>query len=360
MFHNTAAIGTHFLCALNENGHVVFRGKWHRDKKIKCTKKGKNSTKIITNECFISISATTNSCLFLRGDGIVFCFGNNFDGHLGVHTNGQITIPQEIPNLPQIKKILCSPPNTSFLIDSIGNVWTCGLGDGFSNGFSTRKFTFEIIPNLPPIKCVDSHRCSTLFLDFEGNVWKCCERTRSVVQITDLPCIIDIAAGIYGNFFLDENFEIWSEMNGLENLSKNCDCLKKIESIYCIKDTVIAKDFDNNCWVDKYKFWQALGYPQVSPEDFESECKVRSHVKLDLPEPITRIYVGNLNAQQVLFLSYSGTLYGIGDNSNFCLIPWSTIHSTSKYVNNAVNISFPKVLIPDLIIFGNSAKSARK
>ena len=317
--------------------------------------KAQKKAKIVRNNYkrFISVSATANSCLFLREDGMVFCLGDNFDGHLGVHTNGLITILQEIPNLPQIKKILCSSPNTSFLIDSIGNVWTCGLSDSFSNGFSTRKFSFEIIPNLPPIKLADSHHTCTLFLDFEGNVWKCCGKTRSIVQITDLPCIIHIATGIYFNYFLDENFEVWCDMEDeLENLSKNCDCLKKIESIYCISDILIAKDFDNNYWVDKYKFWRALGYPR---EDFEPE-----YVKLDLPEPITRIYVGNSNAQQVLFLSDSGTLYGVGDNSNFLLIPSSPIHSTSKYVNNATNISFPKVLIPEPIIFGNSAKSARK
>ena len=78
----------------------------------------------------------------LSNDGIVYSFGRNYEGALGLGHNFDISIPTPIPDLPKINMISCGMLYT-VCVDHEGFIWSFGshkfgqLGTGELTGNNT-------------------------------------------------------------------------------------------------------------------------------------------------------------------------------------------------------------------------------
>ena len=83
----------------------------------------------------------------LSDEGILYSFGRNNLGQLGIGNYYDISVPTCIPNLPKIKQVSCGA-NFSVCIDYEGSMWSFGSNEngqlGISQGFLSMSNTQTI------------------------------------------------------------------------------------------------------------------------------------------------------------------------------------------------------------------------
>ena len=105
-------------------------------------------------------------------DGVVYCFGENDVGQLGLEHNNGVLLPSRIPNLPQIKQVACGHKFT-ICVDYDGFMWSFGenhlgqLGTGNTTNFNVPQQILEIPPVLF-VACGSEH---TLIITNDSNLW---------------------------------------------------------------------------------------------------------------------------------------------------------------------------------------------
>ena len=131
-----------------------------------------------------AIAAGHTHCLFLDHNGVVWVYGNNRTGQIGLcetlDVNTPIALELEFP----IAAISCGVWH-SLLLDVERRVWGCGQNDSGQLGLGDFYFrnTPVNIPNLPQIAVVCAGNNHSLFIDEDGKVWGCGRNTMGELGI---------------------------------------------------------------------------------------------------------------------------------------------------------------------------------
>ena len=100
--------------------------------------------------------------------------GNNKTGQCGLgHFNHPQITPSLIPNAPPNIVHFVGGDYQSLFLDSEGNVYSVGNNEHgeLGLGHNRKKYEFNKIPNIPPIKIISCVSSSCYLIDFEGNLW---------------------------------------------------------------------------------------------------------------------------------------------------------------------------------------------
>jgi alpha-tubulin suppressor-like RCC1 family protein len=133
-------------------------------------------TKILNAVDFISVCAGDSFTIALDLNGVVWSFGINDQGQLGLElTTKKVTVPTRIETLyseASIKMIACGGAH-SLALDSFGNVWSWGLNGFGQLGLSSMisEFTPRKIPCDIPITYVASGHIHSAIIDAQGNLF---------------------------------------------------------------------------------------------------------------------------------------------------------------------------------------------
>ena len=150
-------------------------------------------------------------------DGIVYSFGFNYYGQLGLTHNTDVPIPSSIPNLPKIKMVACGQWFT-VCVDSKGFIWTFGknnygqLGTGNYTNYNIPQ-KIKQISSVKSISCGSNH---TLIITNNSKLWSfgansfgqlCLKNQENQIkpQRTQFSNVAKISAGC--NFSLFQNFK---------------------------------------------------------------------------------------------------------------------------------------------------------
>ena len=110
----------------------------------------------------------------LSNEGIVYSFGKNYFGQLGLGHYTTIDSPVPITNAPRIKQISCGA-NFTFCVDFEGFLWS--FGENYSGQLGTgNKTTFNTLQKITNIPLVNSVACGsshTLIITTNSNLWSC-------------------------------------------------------------------------------------------------------------------------------------------------------------------------------------------
>ena len=158
----------------------------------------------------------------LSDDGILYSFGRNSEGQLGLGHNNAVLLPTPIPNLPKIKQISCGCHFT-VCIDFEGFMWSFGdntsgqLGTGNTTNFNVPQKILEI----PPVQSVSCGYEHTLIITNDSNLWSCgnnnygqlClgnQKSQLKPQKTSFSTISKISTGYYHSLFQNNKGEIFA------------------------------------------------------------------------------------------------------------------------------------------------------
>ena len=177
--------------------------------------------------------------IFLSDQGIVYSFGLNNNGQLGLSKNKlTISIPSKIKHLPIIQTISCGY-NFTICVDTEGSIWSFGKNDlgqlGTRN--TTNCHTPQKIENIPPIHSISCGALHTLLITNDSHLWSFGYNeygqlilgnnnnfVESIPQKTQYSDIEKISAGSYFSFFQNFDKEIFGcgdNRNGNVGLGHN-------------------------------------------------------------------------------------------------------------------------------------------
>ena len=107
-------------------------------------------------------------------NGMVWGFGQNDFGQLGLGYESDTEQIQMVTGLPRIKKAICGDI-FSVLIDENGSVWTCGDNTYGQLGLGTTRNVskFQRIENIPQVISASCGAYHTTLVDINGDVWTC-------------------------------------------------------------------------------------------------------------------------------------------------------------------------------------------
>ena len=166
----------------------------------------------------------SNHTLTLSDEGVVYSFGRNCHGQLGLGNYDSPLLPIPIPSLPKIKQISCGGYFT-VCVDFEGFVWSFGnnkygqLGTGDTTDINIPK----IIQDIPPVLSVACGLYHTLFITEDLNLWSCGNNTDGQLFLENLPVqkqlkplqtsfsnITKISIGGYHSLFQNKDGDIYS------------------------------------------------------------------------------------------------------------------------------------------------------
>ena len=190
----------------------------------------------------VNMATTSTHTLVLDIEGNVWSAGHNIDLCLGLpsfivceesihslehsrlyedkpRTNYYFQINQ-IPSLPKITDIQVNKGYSLFL-DECGYVWACGSNSSnvFGNKLPLKVYPPTKIPNIKNIKQISAGETHALYLDYDGGVWASGKHYGIMFNEIDfhyfhnyfpyLPEIVNICAGKYCSFLIDEKGTVW-------------------------------------------------------------------------------------------------------------------------------------------------------
>ena len=158
----------------------------------------------------------------LSDDGIVYSFGRNEKGALGLGHNNNVAIPTPIPNLPKIITISCGGIFT-ICVDEEGFIWSFGKNNfgQLCTGNTTNFNVPQKISNIPPVVSVSCGYEHTLIITNDSNIWSCgrnkyaqlClgdKEDRAKPQKTSFSNISKLSAGWDYSLFQNNKGEIFA------------------------------------------------------------------------------------------------------------------------------------------------------
>jgi alpha-tubulin suppressor-like RCC1 family protein len=121
----------------------------------------------------VAIAAGTNHNLALKDDGTVWSWGYNNMGQIGVQTEDQVVaVPLQIPNLPNIVAVSAGR-QTSFALSEDGILWVWGENDFGQLGIGSTEtsFTPVKVSGLTDVTAVVAGWQLTLARQSDGSLW---------------------------------------------------------------------------------------------------------------------------------------------------------------------------------------------
>ena len=167
----------------------------------------------------IGMSASRGThALAVRGDGIVYAWGQNNYGQLGDGTLADHTTPQPVPGLAGVVSVATGPAGYSIALKSDGTLWAWGyngqkqLGDGSTTNRSTPVQVKDATGFLSNVKDVALRESGTpaLLLKNDGTVWNWGYNLAAPTQVTGITTATAIAAGYDHALILKADGTLWS------------------------------------------------------------------------------------------------------------------------------------------------------
>ena len=171
----------------------------------------------------MACSSGTFHTITLSSDGVVYSFGNNDLGQLGLGHEHSVCHPTQITTLPKIKQISCGW-NFAACVDEEGFLWSFGnnnygqLGTGNIKSFNVP----QKILNIPPVLSVSCGPSHTMIITNDSDLWSCgnneygqlClgykEICEVLLQQTKFSDVSKVSVGGYYSIFQDINGNIYS------------------------------------------------------------------------------------------------------------------------------------------------------
>ena len=110
----------------------------------------------------------------LSDDGVVYSFGVNMRGELGLGHNDDVSVPSPNPYLPKINQVACGP-NFTVCIDFEGFLWSFGKNnEGQLGTGNTKNINIpQKIRQIPPVYSVACGNEHTLIITNDSDLWAC-------------------------------------------------------------------------------------------------------------------------------------------------------------------------------------------
>ncbi|WP_298221735.1 T9SS type A sorting domain-containing protein [Flavobacterium sp.] len=174
----------------------------------------------------ISVSAGSNSNLFLDNQGRIWGCGLNFYGQLGDGTFTNRPVPILIPGTSGFIAISVGESH-SLLLKNDGTVWSMGRNFEGKLGYTTANESSSVIrqiPTLSGITAIAAGNYHSLFLKNDGTVWACglgssgqlangISASRIIPYQCNITDVVDIAAGSEHSLFIKSDGTVWAAGN---------------------------------------------------------------------------------------------------------------------------------------------------
>ena len=323
----------------------------------------------------------TSHTVSVSNDGIVYSFGSNDEGQLGLgyYTEDFIFTPSPISNLPKIKQVTCGGYYT-ICVDYEGYLWSFGRNEYGQLGIGNRTShnTPQKIEGISLAQSVSCGSYHTLIITNDSNLWsfgnnesgQACLETRNSFdfpQQTKFSNVKKISTGAFHSFFQNNIGEIYGcgansyGQLGIENTygtSQIKVCLiplpHNIIQISCGYFHSLFLDSDGNVYSVGYNMEGCLGLGHtkktttitkiqhgcIQDTGIWSWVLKNSKTKIDLP-PIE--YISAFGHSSCLIDS-DKNLWGFGNNKDSQLgfqdkVPKQTLPVKVISVNNVEQIS---------------------
>lgn len=284
---------------------------------------------IIVMSCSVGIKHT----ICLSDDGIVYAFGRNKDGQLGLEHCDNVSIPTPISSLPKITQVSCGFKFTVCL-DEDGFMWSFGNNsDGqLGTGNEIHSNIPQKIADVPCISSVSAGYNHVLIITSTSNLWsvgsntggQLCSLTKkdNEKQLTPhFTGFLDISIASAGyNYSLIKNdrgelFGCGENDYGELGLGHNNPQieprmlpfqLSNIIQISCGFHHTLLLDSEGNVYGAGYNYFGNLGIGGVS--------RPRTHI-IQIPNipPIVTICA---NSYSSFLIDNEGNIWSFGDNAN--------------------------------------------
>ena len=174
----------------------------------------------MSHRCLIGTYHTVT----LSDDGVIYTFGENYVGQLGLGNNQSTTlIPTPISNLPKINQIACGW-NFTICVDEDGILWKFGELNAslFKKGSTLSKTKVPTqIQNIPPVHSVACGYEHILIITNNSDLWSCGNnefgqlclgdlRNQPEFQQTSFSNISKISVGGFYSLFQNGKGEIYA------------------------------------------------------------------------------------------------------------------------------------------------------
>ena len=324
------------------------------------------STKLDFPHPIISVCVGAHTSLFLAENGEVWTCG------ISVVGRALDRVPRQIPNLPPIQAISCSTKysylkiSRCLFLDADGNVWKCD---------STRK-KYEYGPRkigkskLPPIKSISAASRFSLFLDHEGNVWSQGNSSKGCLgfedtlfqkyptKIPNLGKIVEISSSHTVSLFLDENGVVWScgkvsEQYHAPLLRKPCKIkgLPPIRAISAGEHHSLFLDEEGRVWGRGSNKLRAMG----SLRDSKGNKLTYTQEPILIPR-LGEIIGIKAGFRASFYIDVEGSVWATGTNYWSQLNYRINMKKQARAVRKPIQMDYPPIFIPQKSI---NLKSAR-
>ena len=121
----------------------------------------------------MTCSVGQSHTITLSDDGVVYSFGQNDEGQLGLGHKKNVSFPRQIPDLPKIKQVSCGE-NFTFCVDEEGFIWSFGRNSNGQLGIkspSSLLIPQKIKEDIPPVVSVSCGYSHTLIITNDSNLW---------------------------------------------------------------------------------------------------------------------------------------------------------------------------------------------
>lgn len=185
-------------------------------------------TQVQNVQNIIAVAAGDGHMLAVQSDGTVWATGDDTDGELGDGTTNSEAAPIQVVALSGITaQAVAAGSNTSFALDSNGLVWAWGKNDTGELGLGTTGDvnTPTQIATLPPMVAISARFGNGMGIDVYGNVWSWGVMGNSdgtPVEQLGLSNVTAIATGIGHQLALESDGSLWGwGWGGLGQLGNN-------------------------------------------------------------------------------------------------------------------------------------------
>ena len=158
----------------------------------------------------------------LSDHGVVYSFGRNHSGQLGLGHRNDVPLPKAISSLPKIKQVSCGS-HFAFCIDEKACIWSFGKNSKgqLGTGNTTQINYPKKIEDIPPAFSVSCGFFHTLIITDDSNLWSCgynkngqlClgnQEDQLTFQQTSFSGVVMISLGYCHSFFQNDKEEIFS------------------------------------------------------------------------------------------------------------------------------------------------------